>query len=377
MADAPQTPAADNATAGTEFIPPVGEIGPNGLPVNPPQGEAPADVDNEFIMNTFFGDGAAEPPKSDGGQASEPKPSDGQSQPEPLAPPAAAPAATGSEGGSQEPAPSPSPQPAGEQAPPAEGAAPQTPAPGSQPAAEPQPSAISVEDRLTLANARALAEQNQQLIERLRALEAGGQPQPGQPAQPGTQPAQPGAPAEEAPLRLVVPDTLFAALNSDDPNEFRQGLNVLITAVAQNAVQEAVKKADALVQSRMGEVVQTIQGGKQVEEMETKFFERFPQLNNQLYRPLIQQTTEEKYKLFPHAAWDEVMMDAVGATVQQKLQALGVPVEQPAVQPAPGGQAPPTPKSNGGKPPKPAPMLDTSTRGEPQDAGDFISATFS
>jgi hypothetical protein len=227
-----------------------------------------------------------------------------------------------------------------------------------------------VEDRLALASVEGLREQNRQLLERLNQQ---GQSQPqGQGTQPQTQ--QPGAGQEQV-QRLVVPDQIAAAIMSDDPNAAKQGMDLLITAVAHNAVNMALAKVAPMIDAKMAEVVQYVQGGTQVNKMEEDFFKRFPHLNNELYRPVIQATVDEKFKAFPGARWDEVMMDAVGSTVNSKLQALGI---NPVAPNAPAGQEPngqTQPKPNGRA--KPAAQLDGSTRSSvPANQGSFIADTF-
>lgn len=373
MAD--QTPntnqSPDNATPGEDVIAPMSEFGPNGLPVNPPQGEAPADVNHDLIMNTFFGDGGFEP-NSAAGQAQGSNAADGQSTEGSLAPPAAAPAANGGEG-SPQPGPSPTQQPA-EQAPAGDGA-PQTPGPQTPSAPEaPTPApGLTVEDRLALASVQGLRQQNEQLLERLRQFEQGGQPQ-GQGQQP--QSTQPGVAPAEQPLRLTVPDQLYQAIFDENPATSKQAVDLLVTAVAHNAVTATLAKVQPMIDARLGEVLGSIESGKKVQSMEEAYFERFPAHKNELYRPLIQSVTDEKYKAFPHAEWNEMMIDAVGSTVNAKLAALGINASQPAED-----QNQPAPNGNGAQPqrrPQPAPMLDASARGGgvPQDSGDFISNTF-
>lgn len=374
-------PSADNATAGAENFALAPELGPNGNPINPPDGEAPPTVEASFIMDTFFGEGTAEPSQNPAGaQAQGSQPAGGQSQQGSLAPPAPAPAANGGEGS---PEPGPSPTQPGQQQEGGEGAASQTPGQGQPTSPEPQPTPqLSVEDRLRLASANALVEQNRQLIERLRQLEqqsGGPQPQAGSGQQP--QPNQPGG-AQEPPLRLVVPDELYSAVMDENPATSKQGLSLLITAVAQNAVEAAVKRITPIIDQRMQAVTQALQTGEQVQKQEQAYFDRFPAHNNPLFKPLIQEVVQAKYQQFPHAAWDEIMMDAVGATVNEKLKALGIDPSNATggqQQPAPNGQTQTNGNGSGQPRPKPAPMLDGSTRaakGVPQDAGDFIRSTF-
>lgn len=370
-----QSAAADNATA-TETVGPLApELGPNGNPVNP-QGDDQGDgVDTNFLLDTFFGEGQAEP-NSGEGQTKGSTSSDGQSDKGSLAPPAAAPAANAGEVSPQSGASSG--QQTGQQQGSEAGATTQTQPQGTQPSGESQPaSQLSVEDRIALASVNALKEQNEQLLARLRQLEQGGQqPQPqGQGGQ-QPQPTQTGQ-GQEPPLRLSVPDPLFQAMFDENPATSKQAVDLLVTAVAQNAVNHVMQRIGPIVDQRMAEVTQAIEGSKQVSAMEEAYFERFPQHKQQLYRPLIQQVVDEKFKQFPYAVWDENMMDSVGATVTEKLKAIGIdPSAGQQQQQGQNGQS--QQQANGQQ--KPAPMLDGSTRAGgnkvSHDAGDFIRNTF-
>lgn len=369
---------ADNATATESVAPLAEELGPMG----PPAGDDSDEVESSLILDTFFGDGTAEVSNSGSGQGKGSNESDGQSQGS-LAPPKAASAANG-EGDSPSPGSS-STQQTATTSNGGEGTAAQTPGQGQQPSSEPGTSPqteLSVEDRLRLANANALAEQNRQLIERLQRLENGQKPQDQGQGQTPTS-SQPGA--DEQPLRLAVPDNLYNGIFSEDEATSKQSLNLLISAVAHNAMQAALAKVGPLVDQKLQGVTQTLEASKQQEGMEEAYFGRYPAHKNELFRPLIQSVVQEKYQQFPHAAWDETMMDAVGATVNAKLKALGVDPSAMASSSASAagsdqngqGQQQEKGKDASQPKPKPAPMLDTSNRGGvPSDAGDFIAATF-
>lgn len=374
---------ADNATATETVGPLVPELGPNGVPVNP-QGDDQGDgVDHNFLLDTFFGEGQSELPNSGEGQGKGSNSSDGQQQAGSLAPQPAAPAANGGEVSPPVPGASPTQQPGQNEQNDGAGKAAQTPGQGqAQPSPEPAPAPqLSVEDRLRLASAQALEQQNRELLERLRRFEQGGQqPQPqGQGGQqaPTTQPAG----GQEPPLRLAVPDALYNAVFDENPQTSRQALDVLITAVAQNAVNHVLQRVEPLIDQKLSMVTQAVEGQKKVSEMERQYFDRFPTHNNQLYRPVIQAAVDEKFKAFPYAQWDETMMDAVGATVNEKLKALGIdPSSGQGKQEQTGQNGQGQQQANGTQRQKPAPMLDGSTRtgGDkvPNNAGDFIRSTF-
>lgn len=375
MADKNNTqPQADNATATAQVTAPLPEFGPAG----PEAGEEPEPQDSEFIMNTLFGDGSEKPPveagkKAGAAQADGSQAPSGQSSA--VAPASgSAPAANGEEGSPSEPGPSPS-QPATQEQTPAGGQTPQTQDRGQQPPSSSEPPAqtgLSLDDRLKLANADALRRQNEELLQRLAALEKGGQPQTA-----GTGEAPPsqqsGAPQEQ--VHLTVPPQLAEAIfNDENPAQSKQAMDLLVSAVATAAVNHAISKIGPMVDQKLQQFAGSLQMAETAKTQEGAYFERFPAHNNPLYRPLIQETVEQIYKEMPHLSWDENTMDAVGARVQAKLQALGISV---GMQPAPQGGNEAPPKPNGGqKPNKPAPMLDTTSRGGvPADAGDFITAT--
>lgn len=377
MSDGQQnaTQLADNATAGAEVLPMASELGPNGLPIHPPAGDEGDRVDHDMILDTFFGEGQQNP-NSEADQTKGPNASGSQTQTV-LAPGETALAANGDEGGSQS-GPS-STQQDGQQQGTEGGGAAQTPGQQQSSSPEPQPSSgLSAEDRLRLASAEALAEQNRQLLDRLARLEGGqqGSPQTGQQqGQPGGAGQQSGAQME--PVHLTVPDNLAAAIFADDPGTAKQAMDVLISAVATNAVSAALQRVVPIIDQRLGAVMQTVQAGEQVGKMEEAYYQAFPDHKNELYKPLIQATVDEKYKLFPHAQWDENMINAVGASVTAKLKALGISsTTSAAAQTEQNGQQQ---QQNGQQRQQPAPMLDGGTRagsGVPQDAGDFISSTF-
>jgi hypothetical protein len=379
--------SADNSTAAAEVIQPMPELGPNGNPISPPDGDDSPSVDADLVMSTFFDAVPKEPSENQNsnpasGQTKGSNDAGGQSQQGSLAPPQAAPAANGGEGSPDQSGPSSTQQTQGQQQDRGEGTGAQTPdqQPGSS---DQQPSPqLSVEDRLALASVAALKEQNAQLLEQLRRQQEGGQQPQGQTGQ-GQQPqsTQPGAGQEQV-QRLTVPDNIAAAVLGEDPVAAKQGMDLLITAVAHNAVQMAVARIAPMIDQKMGEVVSHLQAGTQVNQMEEQYFERFPHHKNELYRPLIQQVVDEKYKAFPGAKWDELMMDAVGSTVQAKLQSLGINPgtqlgpQQQQQQGSDGQNQTTEQKPNIRK--GPAPMLDGSTRtGVPQDSADFIRNTFS
>lgn len=366
MADQAQTPSGP-----TEGMVMVDEMPP--FPTGPTDAnDAPAQ-DTGFIMDTLFGE-SAPVPNSDGGQAQGPKPSDAQTPGTPPAPPTPAPAANGGDG-SPQPGPSPTPAAVPPQAEPAAGGQPpQTPAPGTVPAAAATPPAqpeLDPETRLRLAGEAALRAQNAELLRRLEQLERGPAPA-GQPGQPG-QPAQPAKPEQ---VWLAVPDDLAAQIFNEDAGMARQGMNTLISALATTVTNNVLQRVDAMMNQRFQAVDQQAQQVRAAQTQEEQYYEAFPVHKNELYRPVIQATVDELYKELPHLTWDQTTIAAVGARVNKKLSDLGINVGMVPAAPAQTTPAAGTVPANGA--PRPAPMLDSSTRGggTPVEGSDFIAATF-
>lgn len=375
MADEPQTPSGP-----TEGIVTMDELPafPQG-PVD--KGDVP-NQDTGFIMDTLFGESPPVPsdkPNSGEGQAQGSTSPDAQTPGTPPAPPSSAPAANGGDG-SPQPGPSPTPAAVTPQAEPAAGgAAPQTPAPGTVPAAAPTPAApeLDAETRLRLAGLEALRAENARLREEMARAQ--------QPQQPGGQtPAAPGTPsAQPEQLQLRVPNDLIGAIFNEDANIAAQGMNTLISALATTVMNTTLQRVEAMLNQRFQAVDEQAQQLRAANDQEAAYYEAFPAHENELYRPVIAAAVDELYKELPHLAWDQQTIAAVGQRVNNKLLALGINVGMvPAnpVVPAAGGQPQQpagTVPANGAQ--RPAPMLDSSTRGgggTPVEGSDFIRSTF-
>jgi hypothetical protein len=120
------------------------------------------------------------------------------------------------------------------------------------------------------------------------------------------------------------------------------------------------------------------------QSQEEDYYKAFPGHRNPLFRTAIESEMQKMAQEMPAAPWNEDFRNALGTRVNRTLQLLGINVGMvPGAKPAEGAGAPPAagfgaqPQGNGGSPPPPAPMLDSSNRGAaPQDAGNFIAATF-
>lgn len=368
MADAaPNTPPA--AEEYTAMVPEL-----SAAPGGPPQGEEPPVQDSDFIMATLFGENATPSKKPAGDQGPGAKPAGGAPQ-ESSAPPVVAPAAKGPEATPPvQPVPgAPGSQPVSEPKP-AGGPPAQTPAPGEQPAAAEQPpatSGLTPEDRLLLTNATNLASENRQLLEKLRRFESGEQQPPtGQPPsqQPGTAPEQ---------VSLAVPPDLYSAVFSEDEATARNGMNVLVSAVATATMKSVMARVEPLIDSRLKGFDQTLTAQTDAKKQEDDYFKAFPGHSNPLFMPVIQSEIAALQAAVPGAIWNEDFRNALGARVHTKLQLLGfpvgmVPAKEQAAQPGADGAPEERPAVSSA-----APMLDPSSRAAaPAGDSDFIAATF-
>lgn len=361
-----------------EFSAPVPELPAS--PAGPPGGDDSPQVDNDFIMSTLFGqDAPAEPasPKPAGDQGTGAKPDGGTDTG--TAPPSPAPAAKGSEAAPPEQPPVPgvsTSQPATEQKPSGDGTS-QTPAPGQQPAAaEPTPpeSRLTAEERLQLASIEALRTQNQQLLEAINR----GQTQPQQPT--GTQAPQPsgGLPIEQ--VHLTVPDDLYNAVFAEDDQLSKRGMNVLVSSIATAAVNHVLQRVVPIVDSRLSGYDSVTRQRSAAATQEQDYYDNFPGHNNPVFRPVIESEMQKMAQEMPNTPWNEDFRNALGTRVNRTLQLLGfdvgmVPGARPEAQPPAQGFG--AQQQNGGTPPAPAPMLDSSNRGAASEpAGNFIAATF-
>jgi hypothetical protein len=369
-----------------EFSPPAGEI--PAVPSGPPTGDDSPQVDNDFIMSTLFGQDAPEPPtKPAGDQGTGAKPDGGTDTG--TAPQTPAPAAKGSEAAPPEEQPpvpgvQTSQQPQTEQKP-SGGAPPKTPAPGTPPAAaEPAPAEtrLTPEERLQLASINALREQNQQLLD---ALQRGGT-QPSTQPQTGQQPQPSGGPAIEQ-VHLTVPDDLYQAVFAEDDNLSKRGLNVLVSSIATAAVNHTLQRVVPIVQQHLQQYDTSTRQQTTAQRQEEDYYSAFPAHRNPMFRTAIESEMQKMASEMPNVPWNEDFRNALGTRVNRTLQLLGINVgmvpgdkqqESGQTPPVQGFGAPANPQANGGKPPVPAAMLDSSNRGAaPAGAGDFIAATFS
>jgi len=237
---------------------------------------------------------------------------------------------------------------------------------------------LTAEERLQLASLRGLQEQNQQLLDALRNQ------QPQQPQPQGQQP-QPsgGLPIEQ--VHLTVPDDLYNAVFAEDDGLSKRGMNVLVSSIATAAVNHVLQRVVPIVDSRLAGYDQSTRQRTTAQSQEEDYYNAFPAHRNPMFRTAIESEMQKMAQEMPAAPWNDDFRNALGTRVNRTLQLLGINVGMvPGAQPNGGSAQPPAaagfgaqPQGNGGSPPPPAPMLDSSNRAAaPQDAGNFIAATF-
>lgn len=207
------------------------------------------------------------------------------------------------------------PAPAATQAPPT----PETPpAQGAQPQAQP--------GQLPLADLQAS-------IERLASTVAQGQ----QPAQPAVDPIEQ---VDIPSYALPIPDQLITHLQSQNPAEFRQGVQALVQGTLQHAHKAIVVAMRREIGRFLPEAIgMQVRQHTEQQRVFNDFYGKYPQLSNPAIRPLVtqigQQVAAEMRAAGHNVAWNEQLRDAIGARVMQMLtglmpQAPAAPAQAPA-----------------------------------------------
>lgn len=244
----------------------------------------------------------------------------------------------------------PPPAPTGDEtppAPPANGAAPVPPTPpanGGAPTDPPQP--------------QPGVPSPQELLARLRAQSAmpWAGPQPGAPVQPQPGHPQPGvgpsAPATEAPWQpfteaVALPDQLMAMIDSEDPNQRRQGIGAAFAAFGNAVVKMTLDRVEQTVlprhaQQTVGQVTQQVERDRFLNAVyEAQPAARYAQ--PALIQQAVQVVAQAEIAANPMAAYappDANFARKVADLVANALGAMGGGQPQPQP-PQPGQPMPP------------------------------------
>lgn len=156
-----------------------------------------------------------------------------------------------------------------------------------------------------------------------------------------------------------IPDPLLQAMNSEDPAERKQGMQVLIQGVAkgihERVAHAAIKRIEA-VQAAVPQMIQAqMQSAQTAQTVSQDFYGKYPQLNNPALKPLIQTVAKQymetvKATTGQEPQWNEQLRDEIAKKVIEAVsgaipQNADVPPQQPAANSAPpqmfGGNAQP------------------------------------
>ena len=178
------------------------------------------------------------------------------------------------------------------------------------------------------------------------------------------------APAETPSFLLQMPQDLMAQLNSEEPSERSQGFSNLVNGIGQmmhghmiKVLEEKLTATVALVEQRA-----TAQQTRSVEETAVleDFYGKFPKLNDDAIRPLVQQVTSQLVQETGANKWSPELRDAIGIRTTQIIKAAaGNPGGNGGGETAPGTTQPvskPPNQMKGGARPQAA--SETPTAGE-------------
>lgn len=248
-----------------------------------------------------------------------------------------------------------------------------TPSPAPAPAPAPTPEPASGPSELDQLRAQVT-----QLTQSLVAM----QQQQTQPRPAESAPSEPAQPQPSPYANVTLPPDIVQGIFGEDPNVAAQSMQRLIQSVMafthQNVMAEVKKVMDTTLDTRFSSYQAQTQEQQQQAQMEHDYYSAFPNHNNPQVRQLVAQAAQAKaMQLGPSYKWGPDFINAVGAEVNQQLQALAQSMgftPQPAPAPQPNPQ--PQPAEQPGFPSRPAAQLGATPRAsEPQSAANFIKST--
>lgn len=139
-----------------------------------------------------------------------------------------------------------------------------------------------------------------------------------------------------------IPDPLVAALSSQDPVEFKQGLGAFAQGVAQVVFEQTIAYQDSLYKpqleslpSLMLQAVQQMQHNKSVEQ---DFYGTYKELDNPMLRPVVKQVATQVASELGKSAWDAELRDATAKRVKELMAFAVGQQQQPAQTSAPAAR---------------------------------------
>jgi len=168
-----------------------------------------------------------------------------------------------------------------------------------------------------------------------------------------TEPKPAAAPAYTPKYSNVqVPDAIFQAMNHEDPNVRRQGLNAFIGAAMSKVYDDAVADISARIEAKFSEVPQVLQQTQQAREAQEAIAKDFYGTYKQFDTPQGRQLTQMVAVQLAHSmgkdykGWSAEFRDKVGEALIA-LTGLKAPAPTQAPNTKPAGQPPAQFSANG------------------------------
>lgn len=141
----------------------------------------------------------------------------------------------------------------------------------------------------------------------------------------GTAPVQEPAPAETPSFLLQMPQDLMAQINSEDLSERSQGFSNLVNGIGQmmhghmiKVLEEKLSATVSLVEQRAeAQKVRTVEDQAVLDD----FYGKFPKLNDDAIRPLVQQVTTQLVQETGASKWTQELRNAIGIRTTQIIKA--------------------------------------------------------
>ena len=275
MSEETQTAPETTPAATTTEAPPQNTTQVEEPPASTPpsdDGEDSTDRIKKILEFDYFNDGEGAPKKPEAKPATPPKPAEPAAAATPPAAPSTPPAVP--------------------------------PAPPTPPATPPQVSPGEME----------LRNQNQLMLQSLRALQAelaALKKAPPTPAPAATAPGQ--QPQQYGNYAFAMPAELVQGLRSEDPNVVAQSLSNLVRGIGENVHKQVMEAVEARVPEWAAPRIQeSIQSYQQEQNMRQDFYTRYPNLNSEAYRPFVQQAAQQVMSLYPGVPWSAQIRDSIG-----------------------------------------------------------------
>jgi hypothetical protein len=142
----------------------------------------------------------------------------------------------------------------------------------------------------------------------------------------------------------VSPELAQAIFNGEDPARAGLALNHLVNSIMNRVMQDAVGLMGVVSQNLRQEIPATVDVQYQGRSNTEKFFTKFPELNNPVFRPTVEAVAQNAVAVMTQKgqkiAYDDKFFDQVGQIAIEILERdTGMQIRKPApVKSAPGQQ---------------------------------------